>query len=445
MLSASKPMLKIVYSSARLRACIARGFFCVIVVSAFAFSTLIAGNTEEKLRRFSEKLQKVSDVLKILKGVDIKPEVETSTPVGPAKIYTPDPAAEFTFEPHGITGKALFASFIISTATVEAKPTSEDLTVYGDEQGAGYAGVLLHNVHKGDKFVVEVSCDGLIKPSRCTFTAKDSEVVVLANPKLKFDFAALSQLSQTRPVIMTFKVIRNGVELDEVTQTWQLHQMNDCIYGLKLAVPRRDGVVAVKFRDARFMFAAYVNENHPLVDEILKDAKATGLCNSFLGYQAGEAEVAQQINAVWTALQARGITYSSITNTTTAKDIYLQHVRFFEQSIKSTQANCVDGSVLMASVLKKIGLKTYLVLVPGHCYLAVYTQEPSKGGSLLGIETTMLGSGATIYDASEAATISSATSLKTNQRKFKVKGSGYLLVDIEAAREIGIMPLPYNK
>lgn len=408
----------------------------------------MAATTEEKLeklRRFTEKLEKVSEALDKLQGIDIKPEAESRTPAGPPKIYPPDPSAEFAFEPYGITGRGLFPSFIVATATIEAQPGADELTVYGDRLGAGYAGVLLRNVRKGDTFVVEVSCDGFIKPSRCTFTAKDSEVVVRANPKLKFDFDALSRNSQTRPISMSFKVTRNGVELDEVTQTWQLHQMNDCIFALNSVEPRRDGVVAKKFRDARFMFAAYVNENHPLVDEILKDAKGTGLCNSFLGYQAGEAEVGQQINAVWTALQRRGITYSSITDTTSAKDVWVQHVRFFDQSVSSTQANCVDGSVLMASVLKKIGLKTSLVLVPGHCYLAVYTHDPAKGGKMLAIETTMLGAGATIQAASEYATMSSPTSLKSNARKFQIKDSGYLIVDIEAARKIGIMPLPFSK
>lgn len=432
-------------SSAPLRTLAVRGGLLALSLFLVALASAKGVSTEEKLRRFSEKLQKVSDVLDKLRGVDIQQEPDAPAPSGPPKIYEPDPAAEFSFEPHGINGKALFPSFIVATATIEVKPTSEDLTTYGDVLGAGYAGVLLRNVRKGDKFVVEVSCDGLIKPSRCSFTAKDSEVIVRANPKLKFDFEALSRASQTRPVSMTFKVTRNGEELDEVTQTWQLHQMNDCIFALKLPQPRRDGVVVSKFHDARVMFAAYVNENHPLVDEILKDAKATGLCNAFLGYQAGEAEVGQQINAVWTALQNRGITYSSITDTTTAKDLWVQHVRFFDQSIGSTQANCVDGSVLMASVLKKIGLKTSLVLVPGHCYLAVYTQDPAKGGKLLGIETTMLGNKATIQQAAESATNSAPTSLSRNSRKFQVKDSGYMLVDIELARKVGIMPLPYNK
>lgn len=419
-------------------------------VALAAVTPLWAATTEqklEKLRRFSEKLDKIQQVLGAIDNFGKNAGCPVAEEIGPTQTFEPGPDAEFSFEPHGMTGRGLYPSFIISTATVEAKPSADDLTTYGDVSGPGYVGVLLRNVRKDDKFVVEVSCDGVLKPSKCSFTVKTSEVAVLANPKLKFDYEVLARVSQTRPVGVTFKVTRNGVEQEEVTQTWQLHQINDCIFALNLPRTRRDGVTERKFRDARFMFAAYVNENHPFVDEILKEAKSTGIVDRFVGYQSDEAEVGRQIKAVWQALQNRRVTYSSITDTTGASDIYMQHVRFLDQSINSTQANCVDGSVLMASVLKKIGLRCHLILVPGHCYLGVYVKEPTQlnNGQLIGIETTLLGSQSTIEDAVNMATFNAPYCLKRNASKFSIKNSGYLAVDLGAARKIGIMPLPYNK
>ena len=110
-----------------------------------------------------------------------------------------------------------------------------------------------------------------------------------------------------------------------------------------------------------------------------------------------------------------------------------------------TQANCVDGSVLMASILKKIGIKTSLVLVPGHCYLAFYSQEPEKGGKLYGVETTMLGDRGPLADAINAATFQAPNSLQKNAAEFEQENSGFMLVDLDAAREAGIMPIPYVK
>ena len=271
------------------------------------------------------------------------------------KIYEPAPDAEFSFEPFSELGKDLYPSVVLSTATVEADNEPDDptdATVYGDKMGM--VGVLLKNVRKGDRFVVEVSADAGIRPSKASFVAKDSEVLVVANPKLRYDFDALSRNRQSRPINVTFKVTRNDKALDEVDQTWTLRQINDCPLIAAAGQPKKNGKVVLQpIPEIRFIFAAYVNENHPWVDQVLKDAKATGLSASFAGYQGSEKDVLDQLNAIWTALQRRGITYSSITNTTHGKQVRAQHVRFLDESIAATQANCVDGSVLFASILKK--------------------------------------------------------------------------------------------
>ncbi len=44
----------------------------------------------------------------------------------------------------------------------------------------------------------------------------------------------------------------------------------------------------------------------------------------------------------------------------------------------------------MASILRKIGLNVYLVMVPGHCLLAFDLGEGDED-PILGLETTMLG------------------------------------------------------
>lgn len=99
----------------------------------------------------------------------------------------------------------------------------------------------------------------------------------------------------------------------------------------------------------------------------------------------------------------------------------------------------------MASVLKKIEIKASLVVVPGHCYLAFYSFEPQKGGKLYGLETTMIGSGASLESALKTATLDAPYSLQKNSRKFTQENSVYLLVDLDEAREMGIMPIAYVK
>jgi len=377
-----------------------------------------------------------------------KPKKTKAAPKKGKEAKTVEPAADavFSAESHSLTPGAIYPSLILATATIKDDGSPDDptdATHYGDPMAT--LGVLLRNVRKDDKITVEVTADAVIKPSKVTFTAKASEVLVTAAPKVKFDFEALGKVTQTRPINVTFKVTRNGKAEDDIDEVMSLRQINDCPFVVISPTPKKNGKTPDEGHPIDFMFAAYVNENHPQIDQILKEAKATGLCDSFAGYQGSEQDVMRQVNAIWVALQRRGITYSSITNTTPNKGVYAQHVRFLDESINMTQANCVDGSVLMASVLKKIEIKTSLVLVPAHCYLAFYSHDPAKGGKLYGVETTMLGNKVGLNDAINVGTFSADYSLQKNAKKFDQENSGFSLVDLDAAREAGIMPIPYVK
>jgi len=425
-------------------------YIVIILLCALAFPKIRADEFTDNLKRALQE-----EIIKALKeGADEESEstgvdgAKNSKKKKGAEVVSPEPAADapFSFESQSITPGSIFPSIILATATAKmdnSEDDSSDATHYGDPIGS--LGVLLKNVRKDDKFIIEITADSIFKPSKFTFTAKASELLVTAWPKLKYDYEALNRITQTRPINITFKVTRNGQPQDDLDEVFSLRQINDCPFIVNAPTPKKNGKIPVEYQDIRFMFAAYVNENHPLVDQILKEAKATGLCQSFLGYQSDERAVLQQVNAIWVALQKRGITYSSITNTTPSKGVYNQHVRFLDESIAMTQANCVDGSVLMASILKKIEIKASLVLVPRHCYLAFYSFDPEKGGKLYGLETTMIGSGASLDSALKSATLEAPTSLQKNSRKFTQENSGYLLVDLDNAREMGIMPISYIK
>ena len=64
-------------------------------------------------------------------------------------------------------------------------------------------------------------------------------------------------------------------------------------------------------------------------------------------------------------------------------------VRFIDQSLTNTQANCVDGSVLFASLLRKISIEPFLVTVPGHMYVGFYLGAGKS--QFIGLETTVIG------------------------------------------------------
>ena len=98
-----------------------------------------------------------------------------------------------------------------------------------------------------------------------------------------------------------------------------------------------------------------------------------------------------QIFALWYHFQKEGFRYSSITTQSGSDErSFGQVVRFVGDAIKTTQANCIDGTVLFASFLYKIGIDVSIVLIPGHAYLAFSIDE--AGTQKFALETTMVGS-----------------------------------------------------
>ena len=303
-------------------------------------------------------------------------------------------------QPHSITGKEIYPSALVSTATVdwngdeqsaEDKKTDEDaqirkhdLPLYGDENS--WLGIELEGLKKGAQVSVEITAEGFMKPSKEQVTVntvgEDGRVLVM--PKIMWDFEALFKVRQQRPINVIFSASIDGTALPHVTETYTLRSINDCpLYLINKSGNQKTSL--------SFLFAAYVNENHPQVQDILKEALECGIVKHFDGYQSKEPkEVVLQVFAVWNALQRRGIKYSDVTSTPPGDLVISQSVRFMHESINSQQANCVDGSVLMASVLEKIGIQSYLVITPGHCFLA-FNLKRNSAALPMGLETTMLG------------------------------------------------------
>lgn len=391
--------------------------------------------------------------------------------------------AEVTFEAWSVTERSLFPSAIISTATVdwngdletaEDKKTRNDpgleeglVPVFGDENG--WLGVSVFDLPKGSKLTVEVAVDGFMKPSRWSGVVERAHEELRVFPKASWDYAALQAVREQRPVNATFKITVNGEAHEEQTEVCLVKSVNDCPF---FVLYDEEGE---EYDDLSWLFAAYVNENHPWIDGILKEALQSGLVSSFSGYQSGDPdEVIAQVFAVWNVLQRRGIKYSDVSTTTPSKFVFSQTVRFLDDTVEATQANCVDGTVLMASILRKIGIDAYLVLVPGHCFLAFRLSSAEaahedlfgEDSDLVGLETTMLGN-ASLKPVKDLPKMPGklknkefATSIKTFEAALGA-GSGALadhaealldesqpttkLISIKEAREFGIMPIASGK
>ena len=367
--------------------------------------------------------------------------------------------AEFTAK----TGwsKQLFPSFLVATATIklpaEAVEEYEDETVLGDKQGL--LGVTLEAEEDDTPITVTITCDAIMEPSTFSGTLSTAGEVYTVLPKVKYKYDVLGKQHQPGPITVTYEVTTgegDDEETEEISETLTLRSVNDCPYAV---VEDEERI------DTCFMFAAYVNEQHPFVDKILREALNLGVVDSFTGYQSKDkAEVYRQLYALWHALSKRDLRYSDITVSAADSDnVASQHVRMIDESINNSQANCVDGSVLLASLLRKIGIEPILVMVPGHCYLAFYLD--AEGKEFAALETTMLGS--VPEEATEIEGLGDLLSdnwqnenswktftgaiaignqdITKNAKNFKSgEDADYQLIVIAAARKLGILPIAYQ-
>jgi hypothetical protein len=365
------------------------------------------------------------------------------------------PGADFETE----TGwnDQLFPSFIIATATLKLpkeaiEDRAEDEEVLGDAQGL--LGVTMEANEDDVPVTVTISCGTIMEPSIFKGTLEKSGTTYTIFPKIKYKYDVLAKRSQPGPVTVTYKV-QVGDEVEEKSETLTLRSINDCPFTLS-----EDG----KPVDVCFMFAAYVNEQHPFVDKLLRESLDTKVVDSFTGYQSKDkAELYRQVYAVWHALTQRDLKYSDITTSSAESDsVNSQHVRMIDESINNAQANCVDGSVLMASVLRKVGIEPVLIMVPGHCYLGF--QLDAEGTEFAALETTLLGSSPDegvkiegLGDVPEewesrkswksftaALAIGTADLAKNAEKLKKHDDADYQIISVMAARKLGILPIAFQ-
>ncbi len=364
-------------------------------------------------------------------------------------------ADEPSWQPSVYPDNQLYSSYLVSTAVMnlpKEMQASWDYPHLGDDQSM--IGAYVDDLAKGDKVTVEVKKTPYIEGGKITVKVpKDGSYLV--HPRVAYDYDALVRVHQPRPINVRIEVSVNGESLGEQMQTATLHSINDCLF-------------AIDDTDYSYLFASYVNEDHPWVDRILRDALETGIVDAFDGYQSGDRdEVLKQIYAIWDVMQRRGMKYSSITATSARSESTMsQHVRLFDHAIRAKQANCVDGSVLLAAVLRKIGLDVYLVVLPAHMYLAVSLDEKDRirfGRNLIGLETTMMGASdeGTIEDSPIIPDImraywgnrtswnsfEGAVDYATNElpedwdKATSEDHPDYQIIDIAEAREYGILPI----
>ncbi len=340
----------------------------------------------------------------------------------------------------------IFPSFFLATAT---QPVIESTVsgVIGDAQGK--IGMYFVNSVPNTKIKLAIEIDSILKYQEFEATLSEQNKFYQIYPKLVWNWDALKRQKKATPANATFTLFINGKMVEKKTLVVRIRSINEAVYAYSYQLDEN------RWANTSSLFAAYVNEDHEWIDQILKEALQSKLVDSFIGYQGKPEQVINQVFAIWYVLQKRGFKYSSITNTSgsgTTDKVFSQYVRLFEESINASQANCVDGTVLIASILKKIGIKVGLILIPGHCFLVF---DATGNGDWRGVETTMMGNvdfdkfpdteskiKASVQGFLDAVASGNKT-FAESLVKINEGNPQYKFVDVDKARKSGIFPIAW--
>lgn len=291
-------------------------------------------------------------------------------------------ASPSDFEITDDLGGNIFPSAILSVATTDAQVIQPSDSVYVGNPKSCVA-VRLRSRNPYSRVRIDVAETPFFSHSVSEFVLPEARTEYTIYPDIIWDYEALKNNNQAEPISVAVTVEMNGKDLGQRVRTFSVRSINECLLGYVTH--------GTKFHDTGIFFAAYVNEENPSIDKVLREALNTRIVNRFLGYQNMTPEgVDKQVYALWNVLQKRNFRYSSISNTSLSSNVvYSQRVRTFDDALESSQINCVDGSVLFASLLRAINIEPILIRTPGHMFVGYYTGSSHKNMNFL--ETTMIG------------------------------------------------------
>ncbi len=276
----------------------------------------------------------------------------------------------------------VFPSVILSTATSDRNTIkkNED-NMLGNPKSP--IGIKIKCTQPGEHIQIRIEENEFLHLSKSQFTLPELGKTYVIYPDMIWKYAALRANRGVTPTDLSITVKTGLFQSSSHSKTLAVRSINECLLGYR----DKQG----KYHSTKFFYAAYVNEEHPMIDTILREALQTGIVKQFVGYQHGGSDmVRKQVFAVWYALQKRGFRYSSLTNTSLSSEkVFTQRIRLIGDSWEARQLNCADGCSMMASVLKGMGIDPILVRIPGHIFLGFYLDK--KHAKTAFLETTLIG------------------------------------------------------
>ena len=122
------------------------------------------------------------------------------------------------------------------------------------------------------------------------------------------------------------------------------------------------------------LIASFVTPNSPYISRVLVKAasfleRLSGSC-TMDGYQSGDRNrVRMQVAAIYEALRSEGIVYVSAPVSYEAMG---QRIRLADKVLGEKLGNCLDTTLLVASVLEAASIHPVIVFIQGHAFVGAW-------------------------------------------------------------------------
>lgn len=419
----------------------------------------------------SMKTEEFNKNVKVVKENDAK-AVNSGKKTDPVYSNEQKDFTNIAWQPLAYFDGQLFPSMIISMANYKGAINGAEMnSVKSSALGFSF---LSSKANIPIRWEIESTDKTFFDKANGNFVYDEKDKITYLMPTIPWNFSKLATQLSSTPLSLVYKIYDNNGNKAEQTLLVNIRSVNDCIYNYK-------------GNSLDFLFSAFIQEQHPEIQNILKSALNTKIVSAFDGYQTsdsksssfdpgankkptkkptnvspaqekvvvpnvseGDESVLLQVAAIWKVLHDRGIQYSSttITPSSEVKNLNSQYVRTFANSLKTNQANCVDGTVAIASILRAINISTVMVLTSRHCFLGFYTN--SKKERIYYVETTMLSSDDIIKQAApqqkkQAYVNQFLKACAVGKKEYDdyKSANDINLIDVDIFRQV-VSPLPFN-
>ncbi len=283
------------------------------------------------------------------------------------------------------------------------------------------------------KVIVESEIVGYTDKALDTVTVPPGETLEVGQNPLLIP-AMIDQLNMEKPAQVHIRVaaLLEGTEktvLEETAQT--------------TVFARRDFPLSIEgFTPSEVLdfFAAMVTPSDPAVETLLRkaaDYTDSGEIWSGYGGHVGDDDggVWDRLQAVWQAENDYDLTY--VSTWVSFAPGAVQRIRLPAEVLDQHGGNCIELALLYASAAEAMDLEAALILIPGHAFVGIRTDQ--ENADYYFIETTMIGR-SSFSDAVTRAGEEFDEALP----HLDAEDGSYGWVKIWDARENGIMPLPWH-